>query len=368
MKLPAVIAVLALSLTGCGKYETVDYETGFKGAARLNPWLAAERFTEQSGRQVLSLKSWRAPGYDDDLWIVPVSVLSNASYVKLAADWVDEGGHLVLLLENAGMEMNDWGNFGGEVDVPESVEDLLGKADIEVKAPEGFGQAALRKPATVKFEDHTYKVEAGARATVAAPGHDSGVFASGEAGHGRITAVADARMFRNRWIGDQDHAALLLALLDSSDYEGAVMFSRGGSLSFWKMVKAHLGPVLIGLAALLVIWLWKNMPRFGPLEAAEAASTARGYDAQLAAVGGYHWRTNHASAMLALLRERLAERAQRAGLRAARGSAECHDWLAERSGLPTERVAAALSSAFIKDRATFTRVTADLQSLLRSVQ
>ena len=35
-----------------------------------------------------------------------------------------------------------------------------------------------------------------------------------ESGDGRITVITDGRIFRNRWIGENDHAALLAALIE----------------------------------------------------------------------------------------------------------------------------------------------------------
>ena len=38
-----LVMALALALTAC-EYTEVEREIGYKGKARINPWLAAERF------------------------------------------------------------------------------------------------------------------------------------------------------------------------------------------------------------------------------------------------------------------------------------------------------------------------------------
>jgi hypothetical protein len=355
--------MFVLALAGCGRYEIQEYETGYKGPARLNPWLAAERFTARYGHRVLSLKTWREPAWDDAVWFAPASVLGNASYVRKAGDWVRDGGHLVVLLERAGAEISDWRMFGTEVELPAPLVELLASADIAVAERKNRAEETHQ----VEFEGREFRLHGGGGKEVSAAEGPPGIFASARLGDGRISAVADAGMFRNRWIDEHDHAAFLLALIDAADFEGSVLFSRGASLSFWHMLKTYLWPVLIGLLATLAVWLWKNLPRFGPLEAAEPPSPARGYDHQLAAVGSYHWRADRATVLLAPLRERIVEHGLRHGQHAGRPPEDWHAWLAERAGLPPERVAAALAPTKPADAAALVRVTADLQTLLRFI-
>jgi hypothetical protein len=190
------------------------------------------------------------------------------------------------------------------------------------------------------------------------------VFASTECGDGRITVITDGRIFRNRWIGENDHAALLAALLDAGEYDGRVGIVRDTGLSFPALLRQHLSPVLIAGAVLLVLWLWRNMSRFGPIESAAQPAVSRGYEHHLEALGFFHWKLDHATTLLAQLRAQVAEFGHRACLAAGRGDGDLHLFLAERAGLPTERVARALLVAAPHDPNAFTLVTADLQKLL----
>src|SRR5213075_340682 len=102
-------------------------------------------------------------------------------------------------------------------------------------------------------------------------------------GFGRVTLVADAHPFRNRYLARNDHAALLYGLV-SLDHRTVVSFVSVLKVSFWKMLWEHGRPALLCLAALLMLWLWKNLPRFGPILAAEDHSS-RDFTAHLAMAG-----------------------------------------------------------------------------------
>ena len=55
-----MVAGAALILTGCDYVEETR-EIGYKGKARVDPWLAAERYCKRVHRNVRSLASWSAP-------------------------------------------------------------------------------------------------------------------------------------------------------------------------------------------------------------------------------------------------------------------------------------------------------------------
>ena len=69
-------SVILLLLVSCGedeKYEEVEFDLGYKGAARVNPYLAAERFLKTGGWEVSSSRVWS----DFDAETAPV----NRSFV-----------------------------------------------------------------------------------------------------------------------------------------------------------------------------------------------------------------------------------------------------------------------------------------------
>jgi len=351
--------VILFAVVGCD-YTEVKRETGYKGKARINPWLAAERFAAQYGNKVKSLPAWKAPGQDDAVWFVPASILNNQSFARQIEEWVDVGGHLVLLVEHASSEASDW-NLDSSVPVMEgALLDVLGHAGIELKE-----SGANMKFSQIDFEGESYEVDAESHTSVAETGEDPGVFVSVPKGDGQITVLTDGRLFRNRWIGDKEHAALLEALMQITFYEGSIGFLRGSGLSLWGLLGKHLWPVLLGLGVLTLLWLWKDFSRFGPVEAGAGVSTLRGYEHHLEALGDFQWRLDRAAALLLPLRGQIVERGQRIAARAGRRDDDFFQFLADRSQLPRDRVFRALVENSPKDSAILTRTVSDLQRLLQ---
>ncbi len=352
-----LLALTVLLLASCD-YTEVEREIGYKGKARINPWLAAERFAQHYAGDVRSLASWTAPGDDDALWFVPASVLSNESFTRRMEKWVENGGHLVLFAEHADSEINDWSLHQEEFRMQSALKGMLGRSGIELVEGEV-------KASEILFQEEAYQVDAASRTLVSVDDGKQGVFASAACGDGRISVLTDARIFRNRWIGDKDHAALLEALIQATDYEGNIAFMRGSALSLWGLLGKHLWPVLVGLGLLTLLWLWKNFTRFGPLESAAEAQMLRGYEHHLEALGDFQWRLDRAVALLVPLRAQIVERGQRMSARAGRRDDDFFQFLADSSGLSRERVNRALAEAAPPDSVILTRTTADLQRLLQ---
>ena len=83
------------------------------------------------------------------------------------------------------------------------------------------------------------------------------------------------------------------------------MLIRIERLSLWQWLTEHALAVLISSAALLVLWLWRIGPRFGPVAADLPPARRRLLD-HLRASGRFHWNNRG--------RDRLAEAAREACL------------------------------------------------------
>jgi hypothetical protein len=354
------IVLTAILLVSCQEYTEVERETGYKGKARVNPWLAAEKFAVRMGYETKSVISWTAPEWGEAVWIMPATALNNESFTRRTNNWVQEGGHLILLLDWADSETSDWARYSLPPETMPPLVRMLESARIHID------DDRPAKADHVDFRGRTYKVSADSRLSVAdKKDGDPGVFVSRKSGDGRISVIADGRIFRNRWIGDEEHAELLNALIESTGREGAIGLMRASGLSLWEMLRKHLWPVLLGLAVWIVLWLWKNLSRFGPVESANVPSVLRGYEHHLEALGDFQWRIDKGASLLAPLREQIVELGQRTSHRAGRRDDDFFQYLAERAGLPRERVFRALAEAAPADAAVLTRTTADLQQILK---
>ena len=362
MKRLLLMAVATLVLTCCD-YTEVEREIGYKGKARIDPWLAAERMVERLDRQVRSVISWSDPQAADAVWIMPAAVLGNQSFIRRMEQWVEHGGHLILLVEDADEETNDWAEDHPPPVLERAFLALLERRKLDFKPSSAATTDTVAE--AIVFHGRSFKVAARSRATVAGAGGKPGVFASRELGAGRLTVVTDGRIFRNRWIGDNEHAALLDALLAATPAKGTVGFMRGAGLSLWALLREYLGPVVVACGLWLVLWLWKNLARFGPLEAAAAPPVMRGYEHHLEALGQFQWRIDRAASLLAPLRQQIIDLGQRTSARTGRHDRDFQQLLAARSGLPRERVSRALADAPAADPAALTRTAADLQLLLQ---
>lgn len=353
--------MLSVVLLASCSYREVEREIGYKGKARVNPWLAVERFCERWGWEPKPVIAWTAPEWRDAVWIVPASILSNESFTRRMRDWIVDGGHLILLIEHTDAATNDW-SVGHVTPVLEpALHDFLEGAGLVLDEDDAVDAG------TVVFGGMEFEVEADSDASVKTAGGTAGVFASSGYGDGRISVVTDGRIFRNRWIGDEQHAEFFSALLGATDHGGVVGIMRGSGVSFFGLLRKHLWPVLIALGVLVLLWLWKSIPRFGPIEAVGGGAELRGYERHLEALGDFNWRLDKGAALLAPLRDRVVELGQHASERAGKRDEDLFQFLADRAGLTRERVFRAMAEAAPTDATVLTRSTADLQQLLKAL-
>lgn len=357
-------AVMALALMAC-EYDETTREIGHTGRARANPYLAAERFLEHYGYRAGEGIGW--PDFDDpdlSMVVMPVSVLRAAGYVSLVRDWVADGGHLVLLLEGGESHINDWSERKHRSTISPDDQDH-GREwldDLGIGITEDGEKTA--EEVRVLGEDFEVWMESEERLEV--DGEPSFI-TSKKYGDGRISVMADASPLRNRYLGEHDHAKLLLALADASDYGDIVVFLRHASLSFWSLLWDRGWPGVIALLVLVLVWLWKSLPRFGPLDSADGGETLRASDHHLEALGGFHWQLDKAHSLLHPLRAGLLERGHHLALATGRADADVFEVIAERAGLTRERVEKAMTVEIARDASGFTRLTADLQTIHRSM-
>lgn len=358
---------LLLSLVGC-EYEEVEKEIGHRGEARIDPYLAGRRFLGELGYEVRRERRWPVLDGADAMVVLPAAMIEGRGTVNQLRIWVGGGGHLVCLFDGASSARNDWSDFEG-MEVPPA------EALVEWMEMLGLGFDP-EKPDSVEEQEWVidgpdgFRIERGGAPRFTWQGAEKEVsgesFVSMLIGEGRLTLVADARPFRNRHIGEADHA-LLLAELARASRSGALVFVVGSGVSFWAMLWRTCWPVIVGLLVVVAFWLWRALPRFGPLQVETRVDAWRDYRRHLEAVGGFLWRHDRGHSLLEPLRLEVQERLQR---RRAAAGAQAGDIfaLAESiSGVPSERVRRALSGAGEPDPAGFTRITSDLQQLLQTL-
>ncbi|MFC7335998.1 DUF4350 domain-containing protein [Haloferula chungangensis] len=369
MKWYTVLLSLLL-LVGCS-YEESTRETGHKGKARLNPYLAAERLLEEFDYGVENKAGWPDLESDISTMVIPVSALSARGYIDELDEWSLNGGHVIVLMNNGEAYLNDWrrtllGSFDSEEDLSEPFVEWLNRLGVMFDYSPGEKGKPLSAD-KLTFLGEEYEVFMEARVCPEDRKGEPVMIHSMKRREGRITFVADARPFRNRWIGDYDHAELFLALHEASPYHGTTAFVRNVSLSFFGLLWSRAWPAVTALIVLVLFWLWKNLPRVGPLDSVESTSHGRAYEHHLEALGDFHWRLDRAEGLLRPLRESLIERAQRLALTTGNRDIDLFELIAERAGITRERAERAMTFERSKDGGTFTQLVADLQTIHLSI-
>ncbi|WP_395747511.1 DUF4350 domain-containing protein [Prosthecobacter sp.] len=410
----------ALTLCGCGDsghWENVEKTTGYKGKARVNPFLAAERLLKELGHQTRVSKALtKMPAYDGVIFTSGEGGLPEGRAKQLLR-WVFSGGHLIYCLDGT-RPYNDFETpFGSYISAlfleeekdpvlqqlgiglqkrlgdEEAFEKLEGFHGEEADAKSGAGPKDAKEKKRIKgneewleseeevnWNGRTYQLSLGGfQRMVLKRKLRPGEFSAGskndslalhlQHGMGRVTLLAHARPFRNHWIGEMDHADWLAALV--GEYGSReVLFVSTATGSFMGLLWQHGWMAVVTLAVCLLFWLWQQMPRFGPLAEVELDST-RHFASHIGALGEFFWRMRRGPLLVNAARDAVWERVRERLRPLDDGSRQMSDHLAEeiarRSGLPAKRVAAALDVAPPDSAHNFVLLMRDLQAIRRAL-
>lgn len=405
----ALVLVLGI-LSGCSwqkpEYEEKEIPLGYRGEAKVKPFLAAARFLRQMGLSVEECFSLvTLPGADTVL-LLPAEGDRTTSAAKRLADWVTEGGHLIYLLEGADSFLNDFAGEAGwdeedaseaEGDSEKPDENSSGKdrkpAPSDSGKPQPDAAPASSKEAilsalqaggidevneddeavpqrrlkhahplldalaveVVERVEDVERVKIGRKrlqavislgqgfqvsrkvtgdvAVYAAGPRGRRAFLSFPYGKGRATLVADAKLWRNRYIGEGDHATLLWEVARMVPGTSAVWIVRSTRISLFELIWQYGRMPLASLGVFLAWWLWWATRRFGPmLPDPEAAS--RDFAHHLDMNGSFLWRRKAIAALVEPARRRIRSRqVLLVGTPAERSEALAR--LARRSGIDT---------------------------------
>jgi hypothetical protein len=354
-----------------GKFEYEEKTVGYKGAARVNPWLAAQEMLRRMGTPAGTHTSLaQMPEFDTAL-VVPVDAITSRGAAQQMLAWAMRGGHLIVACSGTDRFNNDW--LYDEPEAPGEYEPLLEALEVSVSKPKTSSSdtAELSFSGTVEFGDgKAHKISKAIKAgldvrkldhDVLAGSEEAAVLASFPHYSGRVTLLASAAPFRNRWIGDADHAAIFYEITQLQPVT-SVLFISKSKMNLWQMLLENAWMPLIAVLLLILLWLWRNLPRFGPAVPSDT-SIVRHFGTQLDEAGTFlSDRAGHAALLAAARRSVLHAAAQR-GLQA--DAPDFIDHLAARAGL----TAAAIRSALLDDSNTsdIIAASATLQKLQQSL-
>lgn len=385
-----------IPLTSCTDTEDREQYIGYTGLARKNPYLAAERYLVSDGHEVTSTTG--VLKFEDDEGVVfsPATSVRSIGDAERVIDWVHDGGHYLCFLERGEdfwKDVGDWAHHDPE-DWREGNEEEAGLnlmlesvylrlvEDVEEKYEweESGGDVAKGKelPFTesvlvVTDDEKEFAMQLGGTRLLVAneddyyvdDWHDEGEkhhFFSRTLGEGRITFISDARAFRNPYLQLAEHAEILDYIAGRG---GKIVFSLGKLRSFTSMLGEYAWMAMWALFVVAVLWVWKSLPRFGPLLEASDGD-ARNYANQLKNTGQFLWRHKREDVLLKSLRDAVVKKSghyYEQGL----DSPAFIDSLSQSSGLELELVTEAMTRNDVRDASTMVKITKTLQQILNSL-
>ena len=306
------VAMLASVLVAAGaawwwmNFERVpaSVHVGLRGAAQDDPYLAFKRLLPKVGIQVEEPTAGNAaarvlaalPPGGTVIMRARREALMTGERVRTLMRWVESGGHLIVESEriarpdpllaacNVGAQTLRAAPIApaGANNMPNRPPQRPlaharlpgGTRALEIEFASLISLTDLRRAADWKVEDavgtRVLSMPRGAGRVTAVANLDWITY------RGTIEGVAEARQPVH--IGKYDHAEAIVGLIRMQPGAAATqVWLLGGhsDLSLWRWLADNAWMALAGLAALITLWLWRAIARFGPLAPAPAPAELR---------------------------------------------------------------------------------------------
>ncbi len=302
----AVVVLAALAAVAgawfFNNFQRVTYRewVGFQGEARRDPYLAAERLLARMG---VGARRAKTPGELHELpangtLILPDRRASITPEERARLlEWVEAGGHLIVEDENYRL--------------PDPILEALGVTRAPTpnpQPPQRLVEVRLpHAPQPMRVDMHSLQTLDAPQATLRVSGKTATHLLHFPRGRGQVTVLNDLQFMRNASIGANDHAEFLWQLTRFAPQTSAVIFfDHAQAPSLWGWLTDNAWAALASGAGLVLLWLWRVAPRFGPLVPDPESARRRLLD-HLRASGRFQWSAGRAA--------ELAESAREAALR-----------------------------------------------------
>lgn len=298
------------------------------------------RFGIRSG-EIVSLR--RLPPHDQVLLVPDVRDTTLEGHLDALKRWVDDGGRLILPAASvwSSGDLQAWtGIAPASHEVPETADkkprDRCGPLTVRVDG-KLTGETLRSCCRNSEFAFDSRRVPAWSLA------NDFGIQMLRVAvGRGSVTILDCECTLRNQSVLKQDHARILIAATPLYRGDRFVLLDPEKAESLLAMLWRLAAPAMLAVAATLALLIWRNWPRFGPLEPV-AVPVRRSLAEQIRANARFAWRTRQLASLRNVMR-RAVERTARSRIAAfSRLDAEQrHIALAARTGLHIDTLRAAL--------------------------
>ncbi len=298
-----VLLAATLALTGCRK-EVETVPTGFRGEARTNPLLAAQRTLERLGfSSRIQFGLGTLPLEGETLLTAEGSLAIEGPLLEGFLAWVDAGGHAIVCLDGFALP-ND---FLASIGIDEDDEFFF----LEEEAPAWVGRrsALLEALGLERLEGDDYwrdvlgfEADQRIKDGLLFDGKDDGTAFEVDRGDGAITVLTSGHFFNNQNLGDEQHAELLYELVSDGRPSGELVIAYVETPGLWGLLTGRAPFALWAGLGLLVIWLWRSWPRFGPIRDLDSLGTP-GFRTHVGAVGRFLWQRDRGPTLLAAARK-----------------------------------------------------------------
>ena len=279
------------------EYVSEPEHVGLQGEARRNPLLAAMRLYERMGvpaREARRIAHLEALEPGATLILLRQRAALTQRHTERLLSWVAAGGHLIV-------EPRDYRAHDRVLDALS-----LHRRPLRQQPPRKPSEFRLPHAAAtlrVDFGPRQHFIDIEKRAVLTVDEHWSVLLQRFPLGRGHITVVNGLRFMTNGRIGQLDHAEFAWQLVRFEPATPVVVVAARlemPSLGTWLRESAWPAALTGGL--LIVLWLWRVVPRFGPLRADPPAARPRLLD-HIRASGRFHWASGGARRLLSAARE-----------------------------------------------------------------
>ena len=339
------ILIAALGVSGAiwlranFELETKKVMVGFRGEAQRNPWLAAERLLDRMNLPASDLREYDGLRklQPDSVLVLPQGrqTLSESLRARIV-DWVQSGGFLVVEAEHPSIRDSLIDEFGVK-----RVEDADNrKADEHRQRASGISRNKGEYRNSGEYKVNAIHIDRDSLdlTVVKLPGStltslvwmeadfslvsERAWFRAGtdysanilmlREGDGNVVVVNDLDFATNSEIADLDHAQFVVELTRFAQRSGPVIFFiNPGQPSLMKWLRTHAWAPISAAALAVLLWLWKSIPRFGPVAPDPERARRRLLD-HLRASGRFLWSRGQGGRLLEVSREACLRKISRA--------------------------------------------------------
>lgn len=295
-------------------YTRIPYEIdlGFSTQAKRNPFLALEYFAQKNEINFNSRKDFKLfdqqISNEDIIFINNSRVSMSQITQKVMREWVENGGHLVLLATE---------NY--DYDRGESRDKFLDELGVRLYRDDDFHQESTDELLTkVKFEDYQQQTEinffdvyfmgkkylqdSSGNAYYVGGNQLSDHILQYELGYGYVTVLSNFSIWDNSRIDKYDHAMFFLQLV--ADVGNVWFVYNRNQPSFLSLIIDKTPYVIISLSLLLLLLLFSRLWRQGVVSA-DLQPMQREIMQHISAAADFNYRLDHGKNIITSITESL---------------------------------------------------------------